>query len=391
MRVPLEAGDRTLVIVAGVLLLVMSLFGALFTPRGGDSQSVGYPSSYSVASDGAKAAFILLGELDYHVERWTVPPGRLPDRAEGIVLVIADPFSGATFEEKQQLQHFTRRGGRVLLTGMAASSLLPAADVHFVPKPGLGWQEFPAQTPGPISRHAPAVAMSSPARWGNRFPDHVAYYGDDQGAVVVQARLGEGEMVWWASSSPLTNCGLTRASNLMLFLNSIGAPTGTRVLWDEYFHGMRAGLWDYLGVTPIPWALAQLGVVFLAVVFTYGRRSGPLATPQGESRLSPLEFVETVGDLYERKQAAAGALGVVFNRFKFLLERRFGLPSPASIESLERAILERGGHRDAGMIETLRNCQQAVQSGHVTSAQAMTMVQALYDYTHRLRLTGIGG
>jgi hypothetical protein len=391
MRVPLEAGDRTLLIVAGALLVAITVVAALLTPRGRESETVGYPSSFSTASDGAKAAFLLLGELDYDVERWAAPPAQLPDPAEGVVLVLADPFTGAPFDEKRQIEQFIRRGGRVLFTGTAAPAFLPIADVKRTGKLDFTWKDFPALLPGPVSRQAARVSMKSQVRWGSKFPGYLGYYGDDQGAVVVKAKLGEGEIIWWASSSPLTNYGLTRASNLMLFLNSIGPPGKTRVLWDEYFHGMRAGLWDYLGRTPVPWALAQIGVLFFAVLFTYSRRCGPIAVLQEESRLSPLEFVETVGDLYERKQAAAGALGVAFTRFRFLLERRLGLASPAGIESLERAMRDRGGPADPGMMETLRNCQEAVRSGRVTGAQAIVMVQSLHDYTRRLRLGRIGG
>jgi hypothetical protein len=391
MRVPLEAGDRTLLIVAGALLVGMTLAAALLTPRGGESQSVGYPSSFSAASDGGKAAYLLLDELGYEVERWTSLPDQLPDAAEGVVLVIADPFPGVTFEEKQQVEQFIRRGGRVLFAGPATTSLLPATGLTSTGKVSFGWEEFSARTPGPLSRFAPSISMKTMVRWGRSFPDYVPYYGDDQGAVVVKSKLGDGEIIWWADSSPLTNHGLTRSANLMLFLNSIGPPQDTRILWDEYFHGMRAGFWDYLGRTPVPWALAQVGLLFLVIVLTYSRRSGPVAAPRQESRLSPLEFVETVGDLYERKGAAAGAVEVVFNRFRFLLERRFGLSSPASIESLARAFRERGGPPDAELIGTLRKCEQAVKSGRVSGQQALALAQSLHDYTRRLRLGRIGG
>jgi hypothetical protein len=390
MRIPLEGGDRTFLIVAGALLLAVTLVAAIFMPRDEALQSVGYPSSYSTASDGGKAAYLLLDELGYDAERWTDPPNQLPDPAAGVVLLIADPSKGATFEEKRQIEQFVRRGGRILVTGAGGASLLPASGATGLGKPSLGWADFPARTPGPFSRRAPSVSMKAVIRWGRQFPDHVAYYGDDQGGVVVRFGLGEGEILWWADSSPLTNHGLTRASNLALFLNSLGPPEETRVLWDEYFHGMRAGFWDYLGRTPVPWALAQAGLLFLVVLLTYGRRCGPLAAPQVESRLSPLEFVETVGDLYERKGAAAGALEVAFSRFRFLLGRRHGLPASATVEAVERALGERGGRLEPELSQTLRDCERAVKEGRVTAPQAMAMVRSLHDHTRRLRLGRMG-
>jgi len=390
MRVPLEGGDRALLMVAGVLLVVSAVAGVLLTPPAGESAPAGYPSSYSTASDGAKVAFLLLQELDYDVERWANPPDRLPSPGKGTILILADPFLPGSSDEKWQVEQFIRSGGRVLITGTTAGSLLPAADLKAAGELRFGWQDFSAQLPGPISQQGAHISMKAHGRWGNRLPNYVAYYGDDQGATVVRAALGDGEIIWWADSSPLTNYGLTRAANLRLFLNCIGSPQQS-ILWDEYFHGIRVGLWDYLGRTPVPWALAQLGVLFLAVILTYSRRSGPIAVHQEESRLSPLEFVETVGDLYERKQAAVGALEVAVHRFCFLLERRLGLPSPSGFEALDGAIEARGGWPHPGLRATLKQCEAAIQGGRLNNLQALALVQALYDAARRLRLGRMGG
>jgi hypothetical protein len=377
--------------VAGVLLVVTAVAGVLLTPPAGESAPAGFPSSYSTASDGAKAAFLLLQELDYDAKRWANPPNQLPNPGKGTILILADPFLPGSADEKWQVEQFIRSGGRVLITGTTAGSLLPAADLKAARELRFGWQDFPAQLPGPISQQGARISMKARARWGNQLPNYVAYYGDDQGATVVRAALGDGEIIWWADSSPLTNYGLTRAANLRLFLNCVGPPQRYTVLWDEHFHGMRAGLWDYLGRTPVPWAVAQLSILFFAVILTYSRRSGPVAVHQEESRLSPLEFVETVGDLYERKRDAAGALEVAFQRFRFLLERRLGLAPTSGFEALDRAIEARGGWPHPGLRATLKQCEAAIQGGRLNNLQALALVQALYDAARRLRLGRMGG
>src|SRR6266404_5572574 len=123
MRVSIQAGDRTLLIVSGVLLLLISLAAALFAPRGGNA-SPGYPSSYSATGSGAKGAYLLLGELGYTVERWPNPPRELPDPAENVTLILADPFFPAFSEESTDLKLFLRRGGRILVAGKGGASLL---------------------------------------------------------------------------------------------------------------------------------------------------------------------------------------------------------------------------------------------------------------------------
>ncbi len=385
MRIALDRGDRTLLIVSGVLLVLVSFLGALFRPGAGGS-SPGFASSNSTASDGAKAAYLLLEELGYRIEHWSSAPNALPDDAHNVVLVLADPYIAASSEEMMDLRRFVRRGGRVVATGQAAAYLLGLPGIARVPKPSLDWEHFSARLPGPVSQQAPTVSMKAPIRWKMPPPEDVMYYGDAQGGTVVRHRIGQGEVVWWASSSPLTNYGLTQASNLDLFLNSLGPAPGRQILWDEYYHGERAGLWTYLGRTPLPWALLQAGLLSLAVILTHSRRSGPLAVPQRESRLSPLEFVETVGDLYARKKAAVGALEITYRRFRSLLARRWALSAEPTSEAAQRAIREHWEGMEPGLAPALARCEDSLRAGSTDEKKILKLIQELHDFARRLGL-----
>jgi hypothetical protein len=389
MRASVDASDRTLVIVSGILLVLISLGGLLLAPRP-ETASPGFPSSYSTSSAGAKAAYLLLEELGYSVERWSSPPSALPKEAEDTVLVLADPFLPASSEEKAELQAFVRRGGRILATGGTAAALLHLVGVAGTPVASVDWKNFPARVPGPISRLAPVISMKGDARWKAKPPQGLAYYGDKQGGTVVSFRLGGGSVIWWADSSPLTNYGLSQASNLDLFLNSVGEARGRRILWDEYYHGQRAGLWTYLARTPLPWAMLQAGLLALAVVLTYSRRSGPLTALVRESRLSPIEFVETVGDLYARKRAATGALEIAYHRFWSLLSKRLGFPAEAGLEKVRGTVRERFAWTEPGLVPVLSQCEGVLRSGINDEAQILKLVQELHNYTRRLRLAGKG-
>ena len=76
----LDAGDRRLLIGAGVAMVVLLALTFALAPAPAQ-QSIGYPSSYSPEWAGAKAAFLLLNELGYHAERWERPPEELPVRS----------------------------------------------------------------------------------------------------------------------------------------------------------------------------------------------------------------------------------------------------------------------------------------------------------------------
>src|SRR5262249_9128229 len=148
-----------------------------------------------------------------------------------------------------------------------------------------------------------------------------------QKTAVVTMSVGKGTVIWWAESFPMTNGGLRSADNATLFLNSVGAQKEQTIYWDEYFHGVQSSLWAYVGKTPVPWGIAQLGILFVAILLTHSRRNGPIRLPQGTSRLSPLEFVETLGDLYHEAHAGTAAVRIFSERLRFQLIRTLGLPA----------------------------------------------------------------
>jgi hypothetical protein len=81
--------------------------------------------------------------------------------------------------------------------------------------------------------------------------------------------------------------------------------------------------------TPLLWAMAQAGLLLLAVLFTFSRRSGPVRPLIEPSRLSPLEFVETLGGLYQSAHANQVALEVLYQRFQYMLKKRAGFARSA--------------------------------------------------------------
>jgi len=387
MSVPLDSADKKILLLAAILLAFLTFLAVLFSP-GNRASSPGYPSSYSAAPDGAKAAYTLLTEMGHHVERWERTPQDLPKSPRNVLLIIAGPVVPASKDDLRSLKQFVATGGRLLITGARGAAMIGAKGV--VPPAPLDdtWETFSAEAPSPLTRHAPEISMQDPAHWPGLRAGSARYYGGEQGATVAELRDGSGDIVWWGADSPLTNLGVTRASNLALLLNCVGSAPGTRVLWDEYFHGVRPGLWHYLSRTPLPWALLQLLLLAAFVVITYARRRGALRPLPRLSRLSPLEFIETVGALYQRKGAAAGALEIAYTRFHFLLARRLGIPSTAPAAELAVRMRERPGWMHPGFAETLEQIESAVKLRRVREPQALLWVGELYDATHRLGLEG---
>ena len=217
--------------------------------------------------------------------------------------------------------------------------------------------------PNRLAKGAQHVTIQPQAYWGKFSSSQLALYGDIDRAGVVSWRVGDGEILWWAGATPLTNAGITKDDNLAFFLNALKNRSPERayeIYWDEYFHGQRSSLWSYVAKTSLVWGLLQLGVIALALLFTFSRRSGPIYVPAEVSRLSPLEYVETLGGLYERAGAASSAVAISYQRFRSLLTRQLGLPSSTPGQEVGQAAEERLGWKEAGIAQLLQREEHGV-------------------------------
>src|SRR5882724_2036916 len=97
MPVSLDRSDRKILIGATVILVLLVGATAVLSPP--EAAPAPESSSYSPSAAGAKAAFELIGELGYQVERWTQPLPELPESAENTVLVLSQPLSAASDSE----------------------------------------------------------------------------------------------------------------------------------------------------------------------------------------------------------------------------------------------------------------------------------------------------
>lgn len=383
---PLDRSDRKLLIGAGVLLVVLIIASTAVSRSQADAGMSFFPSSYSASWDGAKAAFLLLQDLGYEAVRWEESPTQI-QKSGARVLILAQPFQVATEEEKLAIRQFLLDGGRILATGAGASLVLPDAAAFSEGFPLQEQTKFKPLLPSPLIRNGHEISMISPEHWQPKSASQLVVYGNDDTAAVVSYNVGKGQVIWWGASTPLTNAGIRDSGNLALFLNSVGPPNGAPVLWDEYFHyGSRGSLWTYLARTPLLWGVAQVGIVFLAILATHSRRQGPISAPRAVSRLSPLEFVETLGDLYSSAHAGSAAVRIAYQRLRFQLTRRLGLAANISDAELAQAASVALSWNPADFSDTLSRSEQAMKADKIADKDTLKLVQEIFDYTRRLEL-----
>jgi hypothetical protein len=389
MPTPIASGDRKILLIAGTILVVLTA-GLAFVGSDTQEQGMSIPSTYSAGPGGARAAYLLLQDLHYKVSRWERSPTELSSDSEDAVLILADPIETPTKEEIEALRKFVEDRGQVIFTGARLKSFFLKAKVD-TEIPTAEWKTFSADVPSNYTVGAPKIAFQTGTTWQTPEASQLPLYGETRSPVVVSWRMGSGRILWWAAATPLTNSGILRESNLNFFLDAMSVPppgeeSTVHIYWDEYFHGERTSLWSYARKTPVAWGVVQIAVLSLLVVFTFGRRSGPIVLPPVISRLAPLEFVDTLGGLYERARAEPAVVGFVYQRFRATLSRQLRIASTVSDTELADAVEARLGWKESDLKTTLARALVASRARKVAPEEALGLVRNLERYEEQLGL-----
>lgn len=384
MQGRLSPADTKLLWTAAILGGLIIVASAVLSPVVQRNDSP-VPSSYSADPDGALAAYLLLQDLRFPVRRWEQAPAKLDADPRGVVLVLAEPSAATSAEDRKALLAFVSKGGRVLFCGPLLEAFFPLPTTRSTST--LIPTRLGAELPSAYSRDADMISIKARAKWDAADSNSLRIYGTEEAPEVVVASLGQGEVVWWSAATPLTNVSIPSDDNLRLFLNAVSNADGTprAVYWDEYFHGEQGSLWEYVTRTPIPWGLWQFGIAAVVVVFAFSRRSGPIVMPAVRSRLSPLEFVDTMGELYSRAGAAPVAVEVPYRRLRLDLARRLGRPSTSSDAELARAAAQRLSLPEVEVAAALHAAGDASRASKLAPKQALELVQQLVRYTQQLK------
>jgi Domain of unknown function (DUF4350) len=360
--------------------------GLAFVAPPQDVSGGGIPSVYSTGPDGARAAYLLLRQLRYPVKVWSQPPSELPEDSHSSILILADPTSNPTADDRNALARFVRSGGRILFTGHSIGDFFDGSSV--VPQYfGLESHTYHRNLPTNFTHQAPEISLASEGMWTSLSHTQFALYGTTPDVGVIRWRIREGEILWMAGPEPLTNKGISHSDNLNLFLNVMGERTrDSAIFWDEYFHGEGDSLWSYFAATPLPWGLWQLALIAFAILFSLGRRSGPIASPAPVSRRSPLEYVDTLGGLYERAHAEPAIVQIVYDHFRVQLKRLLRL-SPATPDAdLQKIASTRLGAKEEAFADALNRAATASRAAKISPAQAFKIVRDLESYEESFKL-----
>ncbi len=371
----LDPKDRKLLIGCISAVVVLAVITAIFA-RQENRDDNPLPSTYLTGRHGAQAAFEMLQANGYNIERWEHPLSELAARTDAQTVVIFAEPNPTSPEDFRAVEDIAAHGGRVLLTGWMGGALAPDGNV----KPSTQFAAACQLTPQGLDPLASSgeVWMVPEASWGFGQPLDRVQYNCAGAPAVVEYASGKGEVIWWASSTPLENGSIQRAANLNLLLNSLGAPQNRHFYWDESLHGEVFSNWYYASGPALILLRAGLAGIALLVIFSFSRRRGPVRDLPAPVRATPVEFLEALGSLYGEAHAASTAVELAYERFRRRMAELCGLQGAAiDAGELGVAIRRRFPRGHESLEKDLADCQLAMGDETLPPKKALALVQVL--------------
>ena len=372
----LDPKDRRLLFICAAVVVVLAVITGIFGRNQNDDDNP-LPSSFLNGRHGASAAYNLLAESGYSIERWEQPLGELAIKSDkSTVVIFADPFPRSTGDftaVDQILEH----GGRILVTGISGGALAPGSASQPTSQLNSAACELTPQGFGALANSG-TVWMQPEASWKMNRPAYHADYNCAGDPAVVEYDEAAGHVVWWAGSTPLENASITRAGNLNLFLNALGSPTGHHFYWDESLHGDTKSQWFYAqgaALNLLIWG--GIGLAFITVL-SFSRRRGPVRDIPLPARSTPVEFIEALGSLYAKAGASATAVQLAYDRFRRTMGSLCGLKAmQMDAHSLAGALRNRFPAAGPDLENDLAECESAFHDDLLQPKKALAMVQKL--------------
>jgi len=390
----MKRNAKAILLIAGLFVFVVALNLVFFVDsRGADEEDevTGDRSSYRSTPFGTKAFFTLLEERGYEVARFEKPFTELKNQDPGTLIVIAlPPKHNPDEEEFTALNKWVEAGGLLVIVDREIDLNIDDMTVH-TERANAKSEVRPLQ-PTLFTRNVERLALSQHATRVRVDSREATYHiGDDQAAVLADVQVGKGRMVLLTDQYVVANNGISEADNVIVALNMLAERPGGRIVFDEYHHGYgrsstSGSLMSYFRGTPVPWMLAQAGLLAALIVYTYGRRFGRPVPLRIERRTTNLEFVSSMANITRLAQASDLAMQNIYYEFRKRLCRFSG--SPASIENdkLAAVAARRASLDQRELAMLLGRCEEISRGAQVSESELLKLVTRTREIESQLGL-----
>jgi hypothetical protein len=381
-----------LVLVIFLLLVGLNFVFFVDTQTAEESEQTGNRSSYRTTPYGTRAFYTLLEETGHPVTRLEKPYNEITDRDDiGTLVLIALPdSSGPDKEEFDALAEWVGRGKQLLIIDQTVQLDHVIGDLVASTSFTISNGEPRPLQPTRYAFGVERIKLGSAAT-RIRLSGHgaVSHIGDDNGALLADARVKEGRVVFLTDPHIVANNGIKEADNLVLALNLFDDPPPGKIAFDEFHHGYGShatseGVLAYFRGTPVPWLFWQ-GVLIAAVAtYTFGRRFARPLPLRRERRTTNLEFVSSMATITRLARATDLAMQNVYWDFRKRLCRYSGLPSNAESAQLAASAARRARLDEAELARLLMVCDQVSRGRPVSDAELLRLVTRIREIESQL-------
>jgi Domain of unknown function (DUF4350) len=381
-----------LVLVIFLLLVGLNFVFFVDTQTAEESEQTGNRSSYRTTPYGTRAFYTLLEETGHPVMRLEKPYNEITDRDDiGTLVLIALPdSSGPDKEEFDALAEWVGRGKQLLIIDQTVQLDHVIGDLVANTSFTIATGEPRPLQPTRYAFGVERLKLGSAAT-RIRLSGHgaVAHIGDDNGALLADARVKDGRVVFLTDPHIVANNGIKEADNVVLALNLFDDLPPGKIAFDEFHHGYGShatseGVLAYFRGTPVPWLFWQ-GVLIAAVAtYTFGRRFARPLPLRRERRTTNLEFVSSMATITRLARATDLAMQNVYWDFRKRLCRYSGLPSNAESAQLAARAARRARLDEAELARLLMVCDQVSRGRPVSDAELLRLVTRIREIESQL-------
>lgn len=394
----MKRGTGAILIVIGVFLLVVCLNFIFFVDSRDNDENEwsGSRSSYRGTPYGTLGLYTLLEESGYPVSRFEGPYTELPKQADlTTLLVISPPEQHSPSEEEfGSLVAWIQAGGTVIIVDRDIRITL--GDLRCNTKPASPVSQPKPLQPTIYTRGVDQIELSMfSTRLSIEGSAPTVHFGDEYGAVLVDARMNNGHAVFLTDPYIIANNGIIKADNLAVALNLLEKRPAGRIAFDEYHHGYgrtgllgnaSGGVLSYFSGTPIPWMLGQGVLIGLFVIYTKGRRFARPLPKRKDRRTTNLEFVSSMANIVRLAQARDLAMENVYLEFRRKLCRFASLPSKVDSRALAKGVARRGRIDPMVLNRLLTRCEKVTEGYPTTDAELLRLVDQVRQMESDLEL-----
>ncbi len=386
-----NSGAILLVIAFFLILVALNFFFFVETGAPKEDERTGSRSSYSSTPYGTLAYYTLLEENGYPVIRLKVPFTDLKKHPEidTLIMISVPNQSNPEADEYKSLTEWVEAGGRLIIIDREIVLDFDQAQV------ATQWGGFKTDVrpmqPSLLTLGVKNIELTEYATRLKIENGSVTYHlGYDEGVVLADMNLGEGRIVMLTEPFIVANNGISHADNVTLALNLVAGGGGGEIAFDEYHHGYGAsssgGLMDYFRGTPVPWMMAQAGLMILLIVYTYGRRFTRPIPLRRERRTTNLEFVSSMGNIAMLANATDLAMQGIYTEFRKRLCRYCGLPSKVETSKLAATAARRSTVDERVLRDLLMRCERVERGAPTGDAELLRLVSRIREIETALKL-----